>query len=108
MKENYTELTAHKLPLPSEKVKRRRGDAAAASVPDLNLVISIEYAKILQVGNKTPVTKIRFIDGKWQQIDIDEAGMRVFFTNKPELHHERCIITQIIPSRSGCYAELMS
>lgn len=57
----------------------------------------------------TPMTKIRFDSktGKWIQVGPQEAGMYVFFTNEPEVLHKSFRVTSIIPSRTGCYAELL-
>lgn len=57
----------------------------------------------------TPMTKIR-VDpktGQWKQVPPSYAGMYVFFTNEPEVIHTAFRITSIIPSRTGCYAELL-
>lgn len=57
----------------------------------------------------TPMTKIRFDPetAKWKQVRPSEAGMYVFFINEPEVIHKSFLIKSIIPSHTGCYAELL-
>lgn len=57
----------------------------------------------------TPMTKIRFDPdaAAWKQVRPSEAGMFVFFENEPEVIYKSFRITRLIPSRTGCYAELL-
>lgn len=57
----------------------------------------------------TPMTKIRFDTEvmQWKQVRPTEAGMYVFFNNEPTVLHKSFRITSIIPSQTGCYADLL-
>jgi len=83
-----------------------------ASIPNVGDLIECDVALIRQdeptEGRaSTPMGKIRYIDGCWQQVRPNEAGMYVFFNQEPTVLHTHFKITCIIPSKVGCYADLL-
>ena len=88
--------------------------AANSSTPCIGMEIDCDIALIRQDEtangvSTTPMTKIRFDFEavEWKQVRPGEAGMYVFFTNEPEVIHKSFRITSVIPSQTGCYAELL-
>lgn len=88
--------------------------AANSTIPYIGMEIACDISLIRQDETAngvatTPMTKVRFDfeTHEWKQVRPSEAGMYVFFTNEPEVIHKSFRITSIIPSRTGCYAELL-
>jgi hypothetical protein len=98
---NHTELAA---------AVRRYKDTQV--VPEIGQLIDCNMAYIRQDEAQpgrasTAMTKIRFIAGEWKQVPQNQAGMYVFFNNEPEVMHSQFRVTSVIPSRAGCYADLI-
>lgn len=116
---NYRNMTSHKAkakPKPKNKdAPRSPVSERVPTVPDIGQRIAISPIMIFQDEDdagkpKTPMSKMRYFPDtkEWRQVGRSETGMFFFFTNDPDATHTACIVQSIIPSGTGCYAELVA
>jgi len=105
MSNNYHEMTLH-------KKRKAKTKVSVYAVPEIGYRMSLDLAFVCQdetEGGKlgTPMTKIRLdsATGTWHLVPRHEAGMFVFFNSEPGPEHKELVITHIIPSNTGCYAD---
>lgn len=115
-KNNYTGLTTHSLPPSKDRKGPRDLDSpryrhhTSTRVPEIGDKFKLDIAYIVQdtkAGKKcTAMTKIRFIDNKWELVPRNQPGMYVFFDKDPTDRHKHFVITSIIPNKTAAYARL--
>lgn len=110
---NYRPMTQHAKRAP--KAERSKRINPLPVIPEVGTCIELRQELVTQeevAEGKlaTPMTKIRWFEdaGCWKQIDINEAGLRIFLQNPLFPEHRFFVITSIIPKGTACYAKAVA
>lgn len=107
---NYVNLTAHNTVQTAEKAEKKapkyKPKMSNHAVPALNQVFELDLNYLIQDDkSRTPMVKMRCVDGVWTLVPRSQAGMFIFFESEVLSTHTKFRIVRILPSHTAAYAK---